>query len=208
MATTDTSTAGAGNPLKTLWGWIAYPWRQWFKPWWDGQRDRHLVILRSLFYLSVAATLEAFIFLLFFFSGMDQNDSTESMIITTHWFLLAFGMVGAFLVGPEWWHYEKNWGELRRMLKMTVRSELRKDRREAEDIAELLGTWAQDRLSAHLEALGIIKAGRGRTAKGASGRTASSGKGASASAAASTKLPRSMPAEVAPADDDTSDSEE
>ena len=183
MAGRGARASEAAAPGGGLWHTLTWPWRTWVKPGWESQRDHHLLILSILFFGAVAAAVEALGFMLFAFGEMPEGHWS----ITTHWLLLIGGAILAVWVGPGWIHYWKHWGELKQVLHSQVRSEVRKTRREAEQSAALLGSWAEARLDDHLVELGLLRARRSTT-KGAKDPAASRGKEASP--------PRSAPSEV------------
>ena len=128
-----------------------------FKTWWEDQRDRHLFILGTISFLSFSVVMWAIIFF-FFLDGAQAADLDHLQNPT--WAGLAFGFTILIFVGPEFIHYQGQWSFLMETLKSTSRSELGRQRKEAEEAATLLGSVWSARLKAHYIEHGLVK-GRG-----------------------------------------------
>ena len=124
------------------------------KSWWEGQRDRHLFILGTISFLAFSVVMWSIIY--FFFLDGTKDPDLDHLTDGT-WAGLFIGFTVLIFVGPEFIHYQGRWSFLMEVMRSTSRSELGRERKEAEEAATLLGSVWSARLKAHFIEHGLAK---------------------------------------------------
>ena len=123
--------------------------------WWEGQRNRHLVILGSLTMLGFFMLMWSIIFF-FFLNG--ASDPNYANIVSWTWLGLLVGATILVFAAPEYIHYHGQWSILMETLRTTSRADLGRQRKESEEAAALLGSVWTARLKSHYIEQGLVRA--------------------------------------------------
>ena len=123
--------------------------------WWEGQRDRHLVMLGTLSVLGFSLVMWSVVFFFFLDGAMDPELAD---LVQLTWIGLMVGITLLIFAAPEFFHYHAKWSVLMAILESTSRADLGRQRKEAEEAAALLGTVWSARLSVHFIEHGVIRA--------------------------------------------------
>ncbi|MFQ3321002.1 MAG: hypothetical protein ACKVHF_00595 [Candidatus Poseidoniales archaeon] len=125
--------------------------------WWNSQRENHFQIIGMITIFSLAVLLWTFSFL-FILGG--TTDPDRENLVPYYWLGLALSIPILFLSAPEFMFFLNQKQILEDILKLESRSEVLKNRKEAESAADLLGGKYVARLKGLYEELGIKVKGK------------------------------------------------
>ena len=126
-----------------------------FSTFWEGQRDRHFVILGSASFLGFCGLMWTLVFF-FFLEGSTRPEWEE--YVAWSWGGAIFGITLLFFAGPEFVHYHGQYSLLKESFQTTSRADLRRNQKEAQVAATELGSIWEARLQAHYIECGVIRA--------------------------------------------------
>ena len=125
--------------------------------WWNSQRENHFQIIGMITIFSLAVLLWTFSFL-FILGG--TTDPDKENLVPYYWLGLVLSIPILFLSAPEFMFFLNQKQILQDILKLESRSEVLKNRKEAESAADLLGGKYVARLKGLYEELGIKVKGK------------------------------------------------
>jgi succinate dehydrogenase/fumarate reductase cytochrome b subunit len=116
--------------------------KKYFGTFWEGQRDRHLVILGMLTVLTFALIFWAIAFFSIFSSNAQQEANSWADLTAVTWVGVLLAFVLLLFVIPEFFHYLGIRNTLVDMLETDSRAEFQKNKKELDEGAQLLaGAW-------------------------------------------------------------------
>lgn len=111
-----------------------------------------MAILATIFTASMLLIVAALAHLLIL-----QEDPAWAEQTGLAWTILVIGSLIGIMIGPEFMHYTGQRGLLKEVLSTDIRSEVERQRGDAEAAARLLGSPAEARLNEHFSNLGMKK---------------------------------------------------
>jgi hypothetical protein len=126
--------------------------------WWDGQRDRHLVLLGMMFTLGTMMLVWAIVFFAFLSSNVQQEANEWVKWSSWTWLAAFLGLISTIFIAPEFFHYLAHYNTLQEILSTDSRAEMGQREAEAQEAVKLLGGQWLARLESKKVELGIRKA--------------------------------------------------
>jgi hypothetical protein len=124
---------------------------------WEGQRDRHLVLLGLMFTVGTLMLVWAIVFFAFLSSNVQQEANEWAKWGTWSWAGAFLGLVSTIFIAPEFFHYLAHYNTLQEILETDSRAELAQREAEAREAIKLLGGQWLARFESKKVELGMRK---------------------------------------------------